>query len=262
MLALIAGRGKLPAVLVDNLADLPHIAALEGNLPEFLVPDRIFRIEELGTLLEEFRALGVTDVCFAGAIHRPGVDPTRIDAATMPLVPRMMTALGKGDDGALREVLAIFTEAGFAIRSPDELAPALLPAEAVLTARHPEPQHERDIERAAQVLRHLGPLDIGQSCVVHKGQVLAIEGCFGTDWMLESLLHRPDGSGGVFYKAPKPGQDRRIDLPLVGVDTVVRAKKAGLDGVVVEENGVMVLDMAAVRRAADELRLFFWVRRP
>ncbi|RZV99056.1 MAG: hypothetical protein EX266_16025 [Rhodobacteraceae bacterium] len=71
MLALIAGEGKLPAVLVDNLSDLPYIAAMEGYPPDFLTPDRVFRIEHLGTLLEEFRALGITDVCFAGSIRRP-----------------------------------------------------------------------------------------------------------------------------------------------------------------------------------------------
>ena len=262
MLALIAGQGKLPAVLVDNLRDLPYIAALEGNLPQFLTPDRVFRIERLGTLLEEFRALGVTEVCFAGAIQRPELDPSKIDAATQPLVPRLMAALQKGDDGALREVLAIFTDAGIAIRSPDEFAASLLPLKGIYTSLRIEPQHERDAERAAEVLRHMGPLDVGQSCVVHKGQVLAIEGRFGTDWMLASLRHRPDGRGGIFYKAPKPGQDRRIDLPVVGVDTIVGAKKAGLDGVVVEEDGVMVMDLAAVERAADKLRLFFWVRRP
>lgn len=261
MLALIAGRGKLPAVLVDTLREPPYIAALEGNLPDVLAPDRIFRIECLGSLLEEFRALGVTEVCFAGAIQRPYLDPSKIDAATMPLVPRMMAALQKGDDGALREVLAIFTDAGLAIRSPDELVTSLLPVRGIYSICRGDAHHEQDAERASEILRHMGPLDIGQSCVVHKGQVLAIEGRFGTDWMLESLRNRPDGQGGLYYKAPKPGQDRRIDLPVVGVDTVVAAKKAGLDGIVVEENGVMVLDLAAVERAVDELRLFFWVRR-
>lgn len=260
MLALIAGKGRLPAVLVDNLADLPYIASPEGYDPDFLVPDRRFRIEELGTLIEELKALGVTEVCFAGAIRRPAVDPSRIDAATVPFVPRMMAALAKGDDGALREVLSIFEEAGFGIRGAHEIA-HLLPAEGFLSGRRPEKQHETDAVRATAVLAGLGQLDIGQSCVVHRGQVLAVEGTFGTDWMLSSLSRRPDGKGGIFCKAAKPGQDRRVDLPVVGVETVVAARKARLDGIVVEADGVMVLDPAAVRRMADELGLFFWVRR-
>lgn len=269
-LALIAGTGRLPAVLLENIADrnkremgdenLPFIASPEGAEPDFIVPDRRFRLEQLGTLIEELKALGVRDVCFAGGVTRPRIDPSKIDAATMPLVPRMAAALQKGDDGALRELLAIFEDAGFRIRAANEFASALLPYRGMYTSKRPDDVHRADAERAVAVLDALGPLDIGQSCVVHRGQVLAVEGKFGTDWMLESLEKRPDGTGGILYKAPKPGQDRRIDLPVVGVGTLSAAKKAGLDGVVVEENGVMVLDLAAVERAADELGLFFWVR--
>lgn len=272
MLALIAGRGKLPTVLLENIADrneretgdenLPFIASPEGAEPDFVVPDRRFRLEHLGTLLDELKALGVTEVCFAGGVTRPRIDPSQIDAATAPLVPRIAAALQKGDDGALRELLAIFEEAGFRIRAAHEFAAALLPMAGTYTAKRPDDTHKTDAERAAQVLSALGPLDIGQSCVVARNQVLAVEGKFGTDWMLDSLRMRPDDGGGIFYKAAKHGQDRRIDLPVVGVDTIVAARKARLDGVIVEEGGVMVLDLSAVERAADEVGLFFWVRRP
>lgn len=262
MLALIAGAGKLPAVLVENLPEMPYIAAPVGAEPEFLVPDRRFRIEELGSFLEDLAALGVREVCFAGAVARPEIDPGRIDAATLPLVPRMAAALQKGDDGALRALLAIFEDAGFRIRAAHEFAAALLPVNGTYTARRPDEAHKADAARAAEVLAALGPLDVGQACVVRNRQVLAIEGKFGTDWMLDSLRQRPDAGGGLIYKTAKPGQDRRIDLPVVGVDTMAAAGKAGLDGVVVEEDAVMVLDLAAVERIADELGLFFWVRRP
>lgn len=262
MLAVIAGQGNLPMILARALPDQPHVASLEGFEPEGLAPDRRFRIEQLGSLIADFREMGVTEVCFAGAIRRPVLDPSRIDAATMPLVPRMMAALQKGDDGALREVIAIFEDAGIAVRGAHELSPDLLPQHGVYSSLRPEDYHETDARRAAETLSGLGPLDIGQSCVVHRGQVLTIEGTFGTDWMLASLENRPDGQGGIFYKAAKPGQDRRIDLPAVGPDTVDAAKKAGLDGIVVEEGSVMVLDLAEVEKAADEKGLFVWVRKP
>jgi hypothetical protein len=262
VLALIAGQGRLPAVLVDALPEMPYIASPEGFDPDFLVPDRRFRLEHLGTVIEELKALGVTEVCFAGSVTRPAVDPAEIDAATLPLVPRIMAALQQGDDSALRVLLAIFEEAGLKIVAANELSSALLPIAGVYTARRTEEHHKRDAERAAAVIAGLGMLDIGQSCVVKGGQVLTLEGMFGTDWMLKSLAHRPDGTGGIFYKAKKPGQDPRVDLPVVGVDTVAAAAKAGLDGIVVEEDGVMVLDLAAVERAADEAGVFFWVRRP
>lgn len=260
MLALVAGRGQLPGTLVAALAERPYVVALEGFDPDTLDPDRRFRVERLGTLLTELKTLGVTEVCFAGAIGRPPIDPGEIDAATLPLVPKMMAALQMGDDGALRTVLAIFEDHGFAVRAAHEIVPSLLPDAAVHSKRQTDDPDRKDAARAAEVMAGLGALDVGQSCAVRAGQVLSIEGVFGTDWMLASLAARPDAGGGVFYKASKPGQDRRIDLPVVGVETVKGVSRAGLDGLVIEAGGVMVLDLPAVLRSCDELDLFFWVR--
>ena len=260
MLALIAGQGALPSILANSLADRPYIASLIGHDPDHLVPDQRFRIETLGTLIKDLHASGVTKVCFAGGVERPTLDPDRIDEATTPYVQRLKTALGKGDDGALRIVLSIFEDEGFRILAADEIVPSLLPRPGVLTHRKPDAGHLDDAARAAEVLDVLGPLDVGQSCVVHGRQVLAVEGRFGTEWMLESLKNRPDGTGGVFFKNKKSNQDRRVDLPVIGVDTVVQASQAGLDGIAIQSDSVMMLDNEDVTRQADALGLFVWVR--
>ena len=81
--------------------------------------------------------------------------------------------------------------------------------------------------------------------------------------MLATLEHRPDNTtGGTYYKAPKPGQDRRIDLPAIGPDTVHAAADAGLYGIAIEAGGVMILDRAKCVELADKLGLFLWVRDP
>ncbi|SMX22245.1 LpxI family protein [Boseongicola aestuarii] len=260
MLALIAGQGRLPRILVDWLSTPPHIASLEGFDPEGLTPDRRFRLETLGTLISDLKAAGITEVCFAGAIARPEVDPSALDAATMPLVPRILAALQMGDDAALRVVLSIFEEAGLQIRAASAIAPDLLPAEGVVSKRQIEDHHRLDAKRAAEIAAALGDLDLGQSCVVRKGQALALEALPGTDFMLETLVGTAFGPGGLFFKAKKPAQDARIDLPVVGVETVQRVAKAGLDGLVIEAGGVMVLDLADVVAAADGAGVFLWVR--
>ncbi|MFN3577832.1 MAG: UDP-2,3-diacylglucosamine diphosphatase LpxI domain-containing protein, partial [Tabrizicola sp.] len=73
---------------------------------------------------------------------------------------------------------------------------------------------------------------------------------------------RPDpGRGrGVFYKAAKPGQDRRVDLPTLGPDTLRGAAAAGLAGVAFEAGSVICLDLPEMRRLAGELGLFLWAR--
>lgn len=262
MLALIAGRGRLPSLLHRALGPSPLVAAMDGFPPDDLSVDIPFRIETLGSFLADLAARGVTEVCFAGGVNRPPLDPARVDAATLPLVPRMVTALQSGDDAALRTVLAFFEEAGLTIRAAHDLLPELLPEPGSLAGRKLSRDDDEEAIRAAAAVVAMGAADIGQACVVHRGQVLAVEASFGTDWMLQSLAHRPDGRGGILFKAPKPGQDRRIDLPAIGPGTVDLAAEAGLDGIVVEAGGVMVLDRTETVARAEARGVYLWVRKP
>ena len=95
--------------------------------------------------------------------------------------------------------------------------------------------------------------------MIKSGQVLAVEAMFGTDWMLDSLRNRPDDSGGIFYKAPKPNQDRRVDMPTIGPATIARAAEVGLDGLYIEAGGAFVLDVEACVATADKADLFIEV---
>ena len=261
MLALIAGQGRLPQHLIKASDTRPLVASLERFPPDTVAPDVTFRIERLGSFLQTLKDEGVTDVCLAGSLQRVPLDAAEIDPATMPLVPRMMEALKSGDDAALRTVLAFFEEAGMTIRAAHDIAPDLLPPAGVLGTAKPDTEDEEDASRGQKVVSAIGAADIGQACVVYRGQVLASECIFGTDWMLQSLANRPDsGTGGLLFKAPKPDQDRRIDLPTIGTGTVAEAASAGLKGIVTEAGGVMVLDLADTLSAADKAGLFIWVR--
>lgn len=258
MLALIAGQGALPGEIVAALPERPHVAALAGFAPDSVSADEEFRLEHLGTFLSGLSDRGVTEVCFAGAVRRPPIDQSAIDAATMPLLPRIAAAMGQGDDATLRTIIDIFEEAGLTVRGAHELAPSLLPEAGFLAGAPPEGAGH-DIARAREILAAMGAADTGQACVVLKGQALALEGLYGTDWMLASLRNRPDGRGGLLYKGPKPGQDRRVDLPTIGPATLEGAAAAGLDGVVIEAGGVLVLDREKTVAAARKHGLFLQV---
>jgi len=178
----------------------------------------------------------------------------------MPLVPLIGQAMASGDDGALRAAIAIFEQAGFTVSGAHEIAPDLLLPAGCPTSAQPGDSDRTDAARGADIIAAMSVADIGQACVVKLHQALAVEGSFGTDWMLRSLTTRPDAGGGVLFKAPKPGQDRRVDLPAIGPDTIVAACAAGLSGVVIEAGGVMVLDQQQVLAECDRLGLFLWVR--
>ncbi|QFT72833.1 LpxI family protein [Ruegeria sp. THAF33] len=260
MLALIAGTGALPTEVVAQLTERPLICAMEGFLPDTLSADVVFPLEQLGSFIADLKARGVTDICLAGAVRRPPIDPSRIDAATLPLVPIIQKAILSGDDGALRAVIGILEGAGLTLRAAHEIAPGLLPPVGCLTEAQPSDADMADADRGAGILRAMGAADTGQACAVSKGQALAIEGVFGTAWMLQSLTQRPDAGGGILFKGPKPDQDRRADLPAIGPETVTDTVAAGLSGIVLEKGGVLVLEKERVIAECNRLGLFLYIR--
>lgn len=266
--ALIAGRGALPAALIAALDQPPLICALDGFPPDGIAVDQVFRIERLAIFLNWLLDQGVSRVVFAGAVQRPRLDPSLMDPQSAQILPRMMAAFQNGDDATLRAVIDIFEETGLAVVGVADIAPSLVPGAGVLTGQTAAVD-DRDAARAAAIVMALGRVDVGQGAVVQQGQCLAVEVLAGSDAMLASVAGlpaalRPDPARGrgLFYKAPKAGQDRRIDLPTLGVETVGRAAAAGLAGIAWEAGGVICLDLPAMIIAADQAGLFLWSRNP
>ncbi|WP_047997090.1 LpxI family protein [Puniceibacterium sp. IMCC21224] len=260
MLALIAGRGALPAAVAGAQDVPPLICGFEGFAPDRLVADITFRIETLGSLFAELRARAVTQVCLCGSIRRPEIDLARVDNLTKPLLPVLYTALQAGDDGALRAVITLFEHAGLGVLAAHQAAPDLLMAAGVPSLTSLSIESEMDALVGVAALKQMGRADLGQASVIVAGQVVKSEDDRGTDAMLGDL---PDADGaprGILFKAPKPGQDRRADLPTIGPATVAAVARAGLAGIVIEAGGVIVLDRARVLQDVDAAGLFLWSR--
>jgi len=264
--ALIAGRGALPAAVSLAMPERPLITTVEGFAPDGLAVDVLFRIERLVPFLRLLSDRGVTQVIFAGAMTRPHLDPALIDADTAQLLPTLMAAMRGGDDATLRAVLGIFEDFGFQILGVPDVAPGLVPGEGVLAGTITEADRA-DAARAATIVAALGAVDVGQGAVVQQGLCLAVEVLAGTDAMLASLpglpaALRPDPARGrgLFYKAAKPDQDLRIDLPTLGPDTLGAVVAAGLGGVAFQADRVICLDLPAMQGLAAELGLFLWAR--
>lgn len=264
--ALIAGRGGLAAALAGAMSSRPLVAAMEGFAPDGLAVDLAFRVERLMPFLAALQDKGITTLVFAGAVSRPRLDPALLDPATAAMLPRLMQAMAAGDDATLRAVIEIFTEAGFAVAGVETVAPSLLPGAGILAGTLTQAD-EADAARAAAIVTALGTVDVGQGAVVAQGLCLAVEALPGTDAMLAAVARLPDGlrpdparGRGLFYKASKPGQDRRIDLPTLGPETVRAVAAAGLGGIAFEAGAVICLDLPEMRRLATETGLFLWAR--
>ncbi len=268
-LAIIAGGGLLPSYVAEAAraaGENPVIVALKDESDRRWegYDHAVIAIGDFAALEGLLNRYGIGRVVMSGSVRRRPewreVRPTLRTLMKMPAAIR--TLLSGGDDTVLQMVIRLIEGNGRRVVGAHEIAPDLLAAVGPLGTAIPDEEDRRDINRAAEAAEMLGRLDVGQGAVAIGGRIVALEGPEGTDEMLERVAGlRAAGRisarrRGALVKLCKPQQDIRADLPAIGVSTVLNAKKAGLAGVAVEAGRSLVLDRAAVLKAADEAGLF------
>jgi hypothetical protein len=267
-LGLVAGGGSLPLAIARHCAEIGRplfVLRLDGYADaDFSAFEGVsVALGRFGEAVERLRAAGCGSVCFAGLVARPDLAKLELDALGRQAAPALIAAAAQGDDALLRAVAQVFGDAGFRVEGAQATMDALLLPIGALGAVAPGAAYDGDIAKALQVARAMGALDVGQGAVVASGLVLAVEAQEGTDAMLARVAGLPEalrGSAaarrGVLAKAPKPIQDRRLDLPVIGPNTIRAAAAAGLAGVVGEAGGVLLVEREQVIALADQLGLF------
>jgi lipid-A-disaccharide synthase len=262
-LGILAGGGQLPGLIVRACQDSGReffVIAFEGQATRDTfadVPHARVRLGAAGQAVRHLRDAGVKDLVLAGAIKRPSFAMLRPDAwATRFFATTGVRALG--DDGLLAALIRTLEDSeGFRVVGVDDLLSGLLAVEGVYGCVQPGPDDAETIEAAICAAQAIGRSDTGQAAVAQSGRVLATEDADGTDALLKRAGGlRREGPGGVLAKVMKPGQERRVDLPAIGPETVRAAARAGLRGIVVEAGSALVLDPEGVIRAADAEGLF------
>ena len=261
-LGIIAGRGNLPRQLIEACKrdQKPFfVLGLKGQTEAATVANTPHAWSRLGATNESLSILksqGVDTLVLAGSIRRPSLAEMRPDFRTLQAFAKIGMA-AFGDDSLLKLVVDEVEKDGFKVVGAHEIEPALLTPEGLIGDIRLPNENKSDVEFGIIVTKTLGKLDVGQAAVVQQGVVLGIEAIEGTDALLERCRTlRRKGRGGVLVKSCKPQQDRRLDLPAIGVRTVRKAYEAGLAGIAIESGASLLLDRVAVISAADKLGLF------
>jgi DUF1009 family protein len=267
-LGIIAGGGDLPRAIAesaDQSGRKVFVLALRGSAEDWVArfPHEWVALGETSKAFTALRNASCNDVILVGRVERPKFSDIKLDAKSVLLAPRVMAAALKGDDALLRSLVDLFEREGFRAVSAAEAAPGLLAPVGAAGRLKPSSENLTDIELGFRVVRALGALDVGQAAIVCNGLTLCVEAAEGTDAMIARVAHLPEhirGTAakrrGVLIKAPKPIQDRKTDLPVVGVRTIANAAAVGLAGIAVEAGGALIVDRSAVVAAADSVGLF------
>ena len=260
-LAIVAGGGELPWLLREACKTIGRdslFLALDGEVEENRLPepDAWLKLGSWGKNLDFLHTNGVKELVFAGSVGRPDLKKLNPDPRGVGFLAKLGMAW-LGDNSILTSVLKELEHEGFRIISPESLLDNFLAKEGNYGQRGPSKNDWRDIRRGMDVIRKIGKEDIGQAVVIQQGIVLAVEAAEGTDEMIRRCKQLGDqGAGGVLVKFPKPGQERRVDLPTIGVGTVNAVNQAGLAGIAVEVGGAVVIRPDETTRVADETGVF------
>lgn len=271
-IGILAGRGELPRRIVEACQAAGRetfIIAFNGETDPATVVGGMAHawvdLPAVGHTIRLLKAAEVQDLVLIGPVGRPDFSTVRPDWHGVKLLPKVIRAARQGDDAMMKVVVKDLEQQGFTVLAAEAVLSDLGAPVGSLGAHEPDAGDRADIQRGMAVVAQLGAMDIGQAVVVRDGYVLAVEAAEGTDAMLQRCcqFHTTEFSGGstagragVLVKRAKPGQERRVDLPTIGVPTVQGAVAGGLKGIAVEAGGALIADREAVVEAADAAGIF------
>lgn len=264
-LGLIAGSGAYPELVIQEArkAGVLHVAlaAFEGET-SFKLADqadsvRWLRVGQLNAMLHFFKEQNVTHTLMAGQIAPKRLFDLRPDWKALLLLAKLKKRNAETIFGAIGDLLN---------QHHMPLLPAIWCMEKHLAplgwiagprlSKAPKWLAEA-IEFGWPIAKKIAEMDIGQTIVVKKGTVMAVEGFDGTDSTLERG-GRLAGEGGVAIKLTKPGQDFRFDVPVIGLCTIESAVSAKLSAIVCEAKKTLLLQQEELRELASKHGVVLW----
>lgn len=261
-LAIIAGNGIIPFYLIEECEKKGlkySLILIDGHgkkLANKYKPDYVVSLSKMGRAIKFVKELGITDIIMVGGVNRPSLKNIIPDLWTA----KFLTNIGSnvsGDDSILSRLTKALEKEGFNIFAPEDIIPNLLCPIGILGQYKPNDNNRKDIIDGFKIAKEVGSYDIGQALVIENGLVLAVEAAEGTDSMIRrSALLKKDKKGGVLIKVIKPQQDKRIDRPVIGINTLKEVKLAGLDGLAIEHKEILILNFDEVVSFANKEGLF------
>lgn len=258
-LGIIAGGGPLPVIAAREARaqGLKVVAVAIEEAASSDLADEVDSISwvgagQLGRLMEALRREQVADAVMLGKIPLTMLfSRFKTDLRGVLFILKLKDRRGDSILSALGDVL---TTEGITLHDCRRFLSSVVLHKGLLTARAPGVEEQRDISFGREIARAIAGLRIGQTVVVKRRTVLAVESIEGTD----ATIRRGGalGKGGVVVvKVGRPDQDMRFDLPVVGPDTVAALEEAGATALGLDADQTLMVDQDTVVTSANRLGL-------
>lgn len=254
-LGLIAGQGEFPLLFAQTAHSKIILFGIEGltdkRIEKFVSEAHYMDLSSLGTLVELLRKTKIKQVVLGGGLPKKEVyNPTmNLDNTTTEL---MAQTSNKGDDHLLKAFeVFLKLKCGVSVVDARIFLKDILASKGVMTKIAPNEAEWKDLKFGRSIAKGIGKLDIGQTVVVKRGMILAIEAVEGTDQAIRRGGELGHG-GAVVVKVSKPNQDLRFDLPCVGSETLKSLKSVSSRVLGVEADKTIMLFKDQLIETADK----------
>lgn len=260
-LGLIAGDGELPVELAKSAKNSGfEIIAVS------LSPDNRDKLKnccakvyscgpgELQKIVDSLHKEEISQLSFIGKVHKGMLfrNP-KLDSRALKLI---MKKKKLNDDDIMLAVIEELSKENIEVIDQTIFLKSFFATKGVYGTYLPDEKQQSDIEYGFSVAKELGRLDIGQSVIVQNKMILALEAIEGTDNAIQRGAALGDGKA-VVVKVSKPKQDKRFDIPTVGLNTLKIMKKFGAEVLAVEAGETFIVEKNEMIKFADKHKMVF-----
>ena len=213
---------------------------------------------ELSRLIETFQKSDVKQAVMAGQVkHKQIFSSIRPDWRLAKLLMNLRT---RNTDMLLGAVAKVLADEGIDLISSTAYLEPMLAKSGVLTQRSPNTAEMQDISYGRRLAVRIAGEDVGQTVIIAGRACVAVEAMEGTDAAISragELMLTLGGEASTIersltvVKVPKPRQDLRFDVPVIGVGTIEAMWRAKATCLAVAAEHTLIFDLERVRTEAD-----------
>ena len=189
-------------------------------------------------------------------MKRPSIKDLGFDIETIKLA-KILLLEKKGDNNLLITIKNYLQKKGFSFFNWKKYCPELFSIEKNLNSIKPSKSANDNLKKAMIIYRYFNKLDVGQSIIIQNQLVLGLEAIEGTDKLIKRCHnYKRKGDRGILVKFAKKNQSSLIDIPLIGLETLIIIKKFNYEGIFLEKNKCLILDKKKVIDYANKNKIF------
>ena len=264
MIGLIFGDTDFPKEILKTIKKnkIKYLIIDLSKSKKFKKDKKSFAVSvgQFGKIINILRENNCKKVLFAGKVNKPNFFKLKLDLKGIYYIPRIIKASKLGDAAILKEIIKILAQNKIKTENSLKFNPELTLTKGNYSKIKPNKQDEFDIKKAIKTLNNLGQYNFSQAVVVRNKKVVSIEGKDGTKKMLERIKSKKFRNHGVLVKFPKKKQDLRVDLPTIGLKTIIQCKTTGLKGIVIKSKQHVFLDKIKCIKFANKNKMFISVK--